>query len=223
MNVEEGKTEKAPCCATPSTGKGRCLLLASIALNLFLLGLAAGPVLSGRPMPPPPGPMEGGGPGMVPGFILDRLSRDLPQADAEKLRAIYADAATSMKGKREASHEAFQKIAAILKQEKPDLNALQAALETLQAEGKGFHDEMSKALTRVATEMPLESRQKIATFIEQGPMRHGRPGFMGKVFRGHGGPDRGPEGPHPDDQMPGDGKNAPDAPSDDPAPGPETP
>lgn len=179
--TEDENTTKTSCCAQGRASKGHGFLYGSMALNLFLLGLVVGPFLGGRPLPPPPGPMDQGvggrhmdrpGPGMFPGFVLDRLSHEMPKADGDKLREIYADASANLKGKREASRESFQKIAEILKQEKPDLAALQAALDTLQAEGQGFHAEMSKALKRVATEMPLESRQKIAAFIERGPLRH---------------------------------------------------
>lgn len=171
--------DKSPVKPEGCAGK-KGAFFASVALNLFLLGVVVAPFVGGRafaPPPPPPLGASGFGPPRMgalraggPGFMVERMARALPEADAAKLRAIYAEAADHMKVKHETGRETFQKIAEILRQDNPDVAALDAAFDALRTEGQQVHADMSAALKRVATELPPESRRKIADFIAEGPM-----------------------------------------------------
>jgi uncharacterized membrane protein len=179
------------------TRKLRWIILVSLAINLFLIGVVAAPFFGRGPMmgPPPPPPPE---------FMVERLARDLPPKDAATLRAIFADVKDGFGKSHEAEKKAFRQLADILRQDKPDLQAMQHAFEEIQTSGQTMHQGMARALQRVATELPLDSRRKIAAFMERGPM----PPSDG----GHGGPPMGPNGgsngPRPP-MMPGDDRPSP--------------
>ena len=176
---------KEKCC----TGGVAWTTVASIALNLFLVGVVVGPMLrggedfrppmqsgrmqDGRPMPPPRS-------GSVPGFMLEKVVSVLPAEEAEKFRAIFDQERKDFQARHEDRHKHMQKIAAILKMEKPDMDALRKVMDEIRTSGQGVHEGISRAMERVATEISLEGRRKIADVMEQDR-----------------GPDHGPDGPPP--------------------------
>jgi len=173
------------------TGRATWPVMVSIALNLFLVGVVVGPVLrsgetfhvaaphgdrlqeGGRPMPPP----RNGG---VPGFMLDKVARALAPDEAEKFRTIFDEERKGAQDRPADHRKLMQKIAAIMKEEKPDMDALRKVMDEVRTSGQALHDGMSRALERVATEISPEGRRKIASLIEQDR-----------------GPDQGPDGPPP--------------------------
>ena len=158
------------------TGRVAWPMAASIALNLFLVGVVVGPMLrggedfrspmqsgriqDGRHMPPP----RSGG---VPGFMLEKVMSVLPAQEAEKFRAIFDQERKAFQARHEDRHKQMQKIAAILKEEKPDMDALRKVMDEIRTSGQGVHEGISRAMERVATEISLEGRRKIADVIEQ--------------------------------------------------------
>jgi uncharacterized membrane protein len=147
--------------------------MGSIALNLFLIGLVVGPLLGQGPAPErqPPGfpPMHG------PGFIFDRMARDLPTGDAQKLRSIFDEERQNLGLQHKAMRQTMKNIADLMKEEKPDIVALRAALDEIRGLGQGFHAGMARALERIVTELPAESRRKIADRIAKaGPPEEGK-------------------------------------------------
>lgn len=152
------------------TGRASWPVLVSLALNLFLIGLVAAPILSGEmrgasPMPPPPE------------FVFDQVSRELAPEEARKLRGIFDEERRNMRLNRDAMHETMTKVAKILEAETPDLVALKRALDEIPNRGQALHERMARAFSRMATELSLESRRKIAQKIKEppGPRRGGRP------------------------------------------------
>ncbi|MGE4350911.1 MAG: periplasmic heavy metal sensor [Bdellovibrionales bacterium] len=217
------------CC----TGGATATTIVSVALNLFLVGVLVGPMIGPRPqgsgMPPMspaqyrmdqpqgrPEPMP-----REPGFMLGRVMRDLDKADADKLKAIFAQERKGFKDRHVEMAATMKKLADLLRQEKPDAAALQKVMVEIRGFGEGMHEGMNKAMIRVAAELSLEARKKIADAIEQGPegrrdgMGHrGLKGGRGDRFEGpdhRGGPHARPCGEGPDDRM-GPPDEAPPAP-----------
>ncbi|MDD3181615.1 MAG: periplasmic heavy metal sensor [Alphaproteobacteria bacterium] len=154
------------------TGCAAWTTIVSVALNLFLVGVIVGPLLGpdrdrepfpeqvriGQPMRPP----------REPGFVLDRVSKELQTEDAEKLRVIFQEERKGFKKRHNTMHASMQKLAALLKAEKPDMAALHQVMDEIHAFGEGMHQGMNHALERVATEVSFEGRQKIAKAMEKG-------------------------------------------------------
>jgi uncharacterized membrane protein len=177
--------------------KLRWIILVSLAVNLFLIGVVAAPffgrgLMMGLPPPPPPT------------FMVERLARDLPPKDAATLRAIFADVIDSLGQSHEAEKKAIRQLAVILRQDEPDIQAMQHTFEGIQTSGRTMHQGMAKALQRVATELPLDSRRKIAAFMERGPMLPPDGGHDGPPM----GPNGVPNGPRPP-MIPGDDRPSP--------------
>lgn len=141
-------------------GRARWIVWSSFALNLFLVGVLAGSFLNGPPPRPDlRGPMRGD---FGPGAIFERFARDLEPSEAEKLRAIFDEGRSGLPEGRRDLRERTQELAAILKTEKPDLDALRKVLGETKAAGEAMHTHMSRAMERIATELSFESRRKIA-------------------------------------------------------------
>ena len=173
-------------------GRTTYIMMASLALNCFLVGLLAGPVLRGGtpvgedgPMPPPPMALdqgqrsEGGGPMMLFGRVLGELSPD----EAAKARAIFEEERKDFQDKRKEMRSVMSSVASILKQESPDKEAISQALEPVAESGLVLHKGMVRTFERMASELSLESRRKIAAAIEAHE----------KVMQERG----GPHGPRP--------------------------
>jgi len=167
-------TEERKC----KTGVGRAavLMMASVALNCFLVGLLLAPVLRGvpegtdGPLPPPPPIMDGAGPNQRPeggpmvlfGRVLGELSPD----EAAKARTIFEEERKDFQDKRKEMRSVMTSVAAILKQDTPDKEAIGKALESVGTSGQALHKGMVRTFERMATELSPESRRKIAAAIE---------------------------------------------------------
>ncbi len=188
--TEERKTSKGTGCAGWMT-------MASIALNLFLVGVLVGPMLGpdrdgDRMMPREP---------RGPGFMLERMTRDLPEQDAQKVQAIFEEERKNGKDHHAHMRDMMKRLAAVLKQEKPDQEALRKAMDEIHAFGEGLHEGMSRAFERVATEVSFEGRQAIAKAMENGLFKGGAmpPPPMPPEERGDA---RGPDDPSRHDDVP---------------------
>lgn len=151
---------------TSGTGCAAWMTMASVALNLFLVGVLAGPFLGGHdtnpaPMDRPLQPPRSAGP------MLDFVARDLAPEEAAKLRTIFEEGRKVMRDRHADMRATMQKLAVILKADKPDMAALRKVLDEAHDFGQVLHDNMSRSIERVATEMSVESRRKIAEAIEQ--------------------------------------------------------
>jgi Spy/CpxP family protein refolding chaperone len=182
------KEEKSDFSINGHSCHGRKLFLASIAFNIFLVGMATSSFLRPFGMMPPPMPF--GPPGFGPG---ESIAASLPAADAAKLRAIYADAHKRMLVDHDEVEKTTLAIAALLREDNPDKAALQASIDKLQALGKDFHGDMADVLMRIATEIPVESRKIIADRIAEGRLtfdmhERPRPPFAGLPPDPNGGP-----------------------------------
>jgi uncharacterized membrane protein len=171
---------------------GSGLLIGSIALNLFLAGVVGGAALRGplfsspepeRAQPAPfarsigPASMNRGGQGFNrprdPSQMIERMTRGLEEADAQKLRTIFEETRKDAPAPREEMQQNMKKIAGILRQEKPDEAALQSVLDEIQKTGQRMHEGMAESMKRIATEMSPEARVKIADAMERNAARPG--------------------------------------------------
>ncbi len=146
----------------------------SVALNLFLIGVLAGSFWGGPPRPEIPPPPNAG-------FFLEKMSRDLPPEEAIKLKSIFAGEKSAIRNQRDQMQKSMEKIADILAAETPDMDALRQALAEIPNHGQGLHTSMARSMERMAKELSLESRQKIAEKIRH-PMMMRRDGRRGRMM-----------------------------------------
>lgn len=210
MTEERKKLSCTGCAVWPT--------IASVALNLFLVGVIVGPMMGphdggfgpeGRNnMPPPQGPS----------FMLEQAARDLLPEDAQKVRAIFKEERQGFQTRHENLHNVVHNLAEILRQDKPDITALHTAMKEAHAFGENMHASMDHALERVATEISPEGRKKIADVMERNAKRPPAPlsppqaGDQGKP------PEGGPEEMAPPMPQPG---LPPEPDADGPLPPPE--
>ncbi|GAA0285532.1 periplasmic heavy metal sensor [Rhodovulum strictum] len=156
-------TEKA--AVTPRTPVWvRVALVASLALNLMVLGVVGGAVLK-RDMPPRAG--------FVPGDY-GPYSRALSEPDREALRAAYRAEAPRLRENREAVRQSFRDLQAALRAEPYDHARVVALVEAQQARVQD-HATLMRGLTldRVAAMNP-EERAAFADRLER-VLRRGPP------------------------------------------------
>jgi len=163
---------------TPSKSKKWPWLIISIAINFFLIGITVAPLLhapagmppqawppmglphqEGRGFPPPPEPR----------MILDRLSAQMPPADAKIFKSLYEQEEKKLYEGHEKMRQSMHALGEVLRAEKPDLNELTEILNEVEAGQSQIHITMGKIIQHVATDLSPDSRHKIADFLEHMP------------------------------------------------------
>lgn len=161
-------------------------LLASIGLNLFLLGTLVpgwlghgrdkGPGFPGpiaqRMMMPPGGPDMGplGGPGGGPFMIIRRLANELPPADAAILNEHFEAGTTRLTGQMESFRDHVDRARALLRADPFDADALRAELRDASAKRQSLDQDMMEAMIGLLSKLSPEGRRRLA---EMRPMRGG--------------------------------------------------
>lgn len=125
------------------------LLVVSLGLNLFLGGWIAGRAFLPHPPPPPPGP----------GGLLERLTRHLSPADAAILRGAFEP---DPRG-RDRQHALHARVAALLRAEPFDPQALAAAF----AEDHAARGDFGQKLAAAAARLSPEGRRQLAEESER--------------------------------------------------------
>lgn len=144
------------------TGRVQGMLVLSVALNLFLVGVVVGPLLGGRSLRDDPMRREG-----PPRFVLERMVADLQPQEAQKLRGIFRDERHSMGQQHGEMRETMKQMAELMKAEKPDVEALRKILGRMRSMGEGMHGNMARAFERIVTELSPESRRLIAAKLAE--------------------------------------------------------
>ncbi|MDD2868449.1 periplasmic heavy metal sensor [Neomegalonema sp.] len=143
-------------------------LIASLILNLFLIGAAGGWALSHH-RGPPPGP-EGGG-------EVGHWLRNLPEARRADVRAMFEASRETRRGKRAEIHAA--RDAAILALEaRPFVPAaLEAALDVIREQGEALTRDAHRDLMAIVGRMTDAERATYAAQLRRpaGPQRGGPP------------------------------------------------
>jgi uncharacterized membrane protein len=129
----------------------RWLLLASLALNLFLIGLIAALLLR------QPTPVDVSVAGRI-----ERLATDLPRADGDKLRDAFQSNRAGVEGARASFEETRDAFRAVLRREPFDAAALQEAMARSRAARQEFDAALQGVLARAAAEMSPAGRTALA-------------------------------------------------------------
>jgi len=137
----------------------RFLLLASLALNLFFLGLVGAGALRHFWHPGPPAALE---PSRTAAERIDRLAATLPSDDAEKLRAEFRRRETTL----EATHAAYRKaqdtIRAAIRAEPFDIEAVRSAMAETRGARQALDLALHDVIANAAAQMSVAGRNKLA-------------------------------------------------------------
>ena len=150
--------QSTPNDVQPRTKSFKGWLIASLAVNLLLLGVIAGGFIAMK---------QRGGPfgGMRPpteDFGLGSFARTLPEARRQEIKKSLREARTQLKPKIEAIADARAKAADLLAADPLDRSALQTALESIQTEEMKLRGEGLTIFLTEAEKLSLEERRALA-------------------------------------------------------------
>jgi uncharacterized membrane protein len=142
-----------------SDESSRSLLLASLALNLFFIGIGGAMLLQSYAFdaPAPPSGSERSVAGRI-----ERIAATLPREDAERLRAAYQARRDELDGARGAYRDRQDAMRAVLRAEPFDLEALRAAMAEMRAARQNFDRRIHDFFAQQAAQMSPAGRQKLA-------------------------------------------------------------
>lgn len=134
-------------------GAARWLLLGSLALNLFFVGIAV--AMAVRPHGPPPWDRNV--------FVrAERIASSLPAADANILRGQIKASQESIEGAQTRYRVAQDTIRSTLRQEPFDLAAVQDAMAKARVARQNFDQNIQGAFASSAAQMSPAGRQALA-------------------------------------------------------------
>lgn len=136
-------------------------LFASLAVNLFLVGILVGGLASGRPHGLPFGGPPRGGPDIVRGGQFSQLS----EASRERMAAILEDRSDAMRGRVRAMRSAQREAARVLSADSYDAEKAAAALRELRLRTEELQAEIHAALATVARDLSQEERARLSRTI----------------------------------------------------------
>jgi uncharacterized membrane protein len=145
--------------STPGDRTSRVILLISLALNLFFLGLiSAGPIRHlfhphQRPV------IE---PRRSAAERIDRLASTLPTEDADKLRAAFRTKDRTLESAHAAYRKAQESMRSTLRAEPFDASALRSAMTEVRAARQSLDAALQDVIATAATEMSPAGRSKLA-------------------------------------------------------------
>ena len=152
MSEESAKTPSEP---RPVSKRGRWLLIASLALNLFFIGLAAAVLLK-----------------ETDGFKrsrdrsmsarIERIASVLPEADAEKLRGQFQANKIAVETARRNYDASRESIREILRREPFDAEAMRAVLAERRAARQNYDQVLYGVLVTAVEQMSPQGRRDLA-------------------------------------------------------------
>jgi uncharacterized membrane protein len=138
---------------TVARGSTRWLLLGSLALNLFFVGVALAMVIREPDAPSWDRNV----------FVrMERLSATLPSADAEKLRGDITNNHQQIEAAQTQFRGAQDQIRAALRKEPFDVNDLRAAMTQTRAARQNFDQILQGMFADAASKMSHDGRQALA-------------------------------------------------------------
>lgn len=178
-------------------------LLASLGLNLFLLGVMVPGWLGHRPPSMhgemPPGPLGPGGPMGPVGALLRQAADQLPPADAALLREQVQER-PDLRVRAEGFEQQVETVRELMRAEPFDPDALAAALTDISERRQALDGQQMQSLVALLARMSPEGRRVLADFRFQHPSP--KPGKTGAIpYDRERGPMR-PPGPHADPGAP---------------------
>lgn len=189
-------------------------LLASVGLNLFLLGTMVPRWLGPKP---PFGDkvvmmgLEGpGGPGGAL-FAMHRMMDDLPEADAKILKEHFGSDMEKLAEKAKTFRDRIDRLRDLMRAEPFDAAALRAELDKAAADRLGMEKGQTDRIIEVLGKLSPEARRRLAEMrpprmIHNGGRMHGGPDMPpppGGILLD---PDRAPMAAPPPAEGPGEGK-----------------
>lgn len=142
----------------PVARTSRWLLLVSLALNLFFVGVAGALVARNYlSAPTPSAPVD-----RSVAARIDRLAATLPPADGEKLRNEFRARSATVEPVRDAYRHAQDAARAILRTEPFDAGALRAAMAQTRAARQVLDEAVNGVVAAAAAQMSPAGRAKLA-------------------------------------------------------------
>src|SRR4051812_14636434 len=138
----------------------RWLLLASLALNLFLLS-AAGALAARHYFAAPASPAATTVDRSI-GARIERLAATLPPADADVLRGTYPADVATVEASRDSYRKAQDDARQILREEPFRPDAMRAAMVKTRAARQGFDEAVQDVIATAAGKMSTAGRNKLA-------------------------------------------------------------
>jgi uncharacterized membrane protein len=142
--------------SAPARGRSRWLLLGSLALNLFFIGVAVAIAVRG----PPPHPRWDRNV-----FVrVERLAATLPPADAEILRGAMQANHNAIESAQDKYHAARDRIHETLREEPFKLEDLRAAMAETRAARQAYDQGIQGVFAGIATKMSSAGRHAVANW-----------------------------------------------------------
>jgi uncharacterized membrane protein len=141
----------AHALSSPGAPTARYWLFGSLALNLFLIGIASALLIREPEIP-----------NRSIGARIERLASTLPPSDADKLRGEFIAKRDAVNGSRSAYDKARDGIRAVLRREPFDTTAMGDAMTKARAARQEFDQVMHGIMIKAAGEMSPVGRQKLS-------------------------------------------------------------
>lgn len=142
----------------PVARSSRWLLLVSLALNLFFVGVAGALIARNYASTPVLIPV----PNHSVASRIDRLAATLPPADGEKLRAEFRARAQTVESARDAYRRTQDAARAVLRAEPFDVAALRAAMVQTRAARQVLDEALQGVVAAAAEQMSPAGRARLA-------------------------------------------------------------
>jgi uncharacterized membrane protein len=147
----------------PTAASPRWLLLGSLALNLFFIGVAAALLIRS------PAPVD-----RSIFARIERLAATLPAADADKLRGQFQSNRAAVESARDGYDATRETIRQALRREPFDSEAMRAAMARTRAARQNFDLALQGIIATAAAEMSPAGRNKLAEWPPGSPPQTGR-------------------------------------------------
>jgi len=149
--------------ATGEDRISRRIVLWSLGLNLFFIGLVAALVLRLYVAPPAPPPIDRSANGRI-----ERIASILPAADAEVIRAEYRAKAAPVDAARDEFERAVDTIRKTFRAEPYDIGATRSAMAETRAARQKFDVLLHDIIASAVSKMSPAGRQKLADWSPTG-------------------------------------------------------
>jgi len=141
------------------------LLVASLVVNVFLIGLVGGTVWHWT---------HDRGMGFRGGWRM-RVAESLPQPQRQLLRQTIHDTVRQALPRLRESGAARAEAARLFVQPQFDANAINARLDQARASDMQLRTDLEHRIVQFAATLPQDQRKKMAEALKQGPFRQGPP------------------------------------------------
>jgi uncharacterized membrane protein len=141
----------AQALSPPASASPRWLLLGSLALNLFFIGVAAALMI--RSPAPPDRSISA---------RIERLAATLPAADADKLRGQFKANRAAVESARDGYDATRETMRQALRREPFDIDAMRAAMSKTRTARQNFDLVLQSMIATAAAEMSPAGRNKLA-------------------------------------------------------------